>query len=155
MLFNATYTNASYTSFLREYLALQPTLSARNVSGYSFPTATGMLAQLMIHNTANFTSLNSTLQPMFDLAASETSKGRPVKIETRGGVLPSYLSIFNEDIATVDEGAGGYAILGSRLVPASAFQSDKVQKITEFMVKTPFTVLLHLGEYEMPLKVLH
>ncbi|CCA73609.1 related to FAD binding domain protein-Neosartorya fischeri [Serendipita indica DSM 11827] len=144
MLFNATYTNASFTSFLREYLALQPTLSAHNVSGYSYPTANGIVAQLLVHNSANLTALNSTLKPMFDLAQSETSNGRPAKVETLGGVLPSYLSLFNDDPATVNERAAGYAILGSRLAPASAFQGDKVQKLADFMVKSPFTVIMHL-----------
>lgn len=143
MLFNATYTNASFTSFLREYLALQPTLSTHNISGYSTPTANGIFAQLLIHNFANITALNSTLKPMFDLAQSETSNGRPAKIITGFGVIPSYLSLF-DDPTTFDQGAGSYTIFGSRLAPASAFQGDKVQKLADFMVKSPFIVIMHL-----------
>ncbi|KAG8815827.1 hypothetical protein FRC18_001294 [Serendipita sp. 400] len=61
-----------------------------------------------------------------------------------GYVVPSVFSMFPDDPATVNEGSGSAAILGSRLVPLDIFKGARLEAFTTFLVKQPFISILHL-----------
>jgi hypothetical protein len=133
MLVNVTYTTASYHGFLKTLLTLQPTMSAHNFSGYSFPAPTMFLAELLVHNSANLSGANATLHPLYAFAESETAVGRPVTVQMRSYILTDYLQLFPNPPEEDSEGAGTAAILGSRLAPITAFQEGQVDALVNFI----------------------
>ncbi|PVF95630.1 FAD-binding domain-containing protein [Serendipita vermifera] len=141
---NVTYTPSSQRGLLRTYLSLQPIFSARNISGYTLPsvpvdqsTNTSMLvAKLMVYNSADMTGANTTLKPFYDFVDSEKNAGRPIGISLKLSVLTDYLQLWSTPIDEVDEGAGRNSILGSRLLPVSLFEEDKVDGLTDWLVQT-------------------
>ncbi|PVF95629.1 FAD-binding domain-containing protein [Serendipita vermifera] len=143
--FDVTYTLSSQRELLRTYLSLQPTLSARNFSGYTFTNppvdpstnARTLGASLRVYNSADMNGVNTTLKPLYDFVDSEKNAGRPVDISIELSVLTDYFQLFSTPIDEVDEGAGMNIILGSRLLPASLFEEDKVDGFVDFIVQTP------------------
>ncbi|KAG8872832.1 hypothetical protein FRC20_008979 [Serendipita sp. 405] len=144
LLMNVTYTNASYHGALKTFLSMQPDLAAHNFSGYMYPSNTNLLAELLVANSADLNGANATLKPLFDFAEAETTAGRPMLVQTMGYVVPSVFSMFPDDPATVNEGSGSAAILGSRLVPLDIFKGARLEAFTTFLVKQPFISILHL-----------
>ncbi|KAG8815885.1 hypothetical protein FRC17_000560, partial [Serendipita sp. 399] len=144
VLLNITYTNASYHGALKTVLSIQPDLGAHNVSGYLYPFASSVMAVLLVANSGDATAVNTTLKPIYDFATAETGAGRPVQVQTVSYVLPSYFSLFQEDPAKINDGAGTASILGSRLVPPSSFRGAQLEALTSFLTRQPFTVILHL-----------
>ncbi|KAG8794101.1 hypothetical protein FRC17_008339, partial [Serendipita sp. 399] len=144
MLFNVTYSNASYHGVLKAVLSIQPDLGAHNVSGYTYPSATNLFSALFVANSGNLTSANATFKPVYDFAQSETKAGRPVNVHLDTLVLPSWFSYFSEDPAKIDDGGGTVAILGSRLFPPSSFKGSELEALTNFLVQQPYGPILHL-----------
>ena len=133
-----TYTKASYHGFLETFLTLQPTLAAHNFSGYLYPAPTIFLAQLVVHNSADFSGANATLHPLYAFAESETAVGRPVAVQMQSYVLTDYLQLFPDPPAQDSEGgAGSASILGSRLAPITAFQEGQVDALVNFFENLP------------------
>jgi hypothetical protein len=147
ILLKLNYTHPSYRNLLKTFYSLQPTLSAHNASGYTFPSPTSFAALLLIHNSADISGFNSTLAPLYSFAANETAQGRPVTISSQGYVLPNYMSLFPDSPATVNEGAGTDGILGSRLLPMSIWQGSRLDSIVDFIVQTQFALQIHLSEF--------
>ncbi|PVF95626.1 FAD-binding domain-containing protein [Serendipita vermifera] len=149
---NVTYTAPSYPALLKSYLSLQPALSAKNFSGYSYPaipvdpsTNTSMLtAFLLVHNSGDLAGANSTLQPFFDFVKSEQDAGRPMTVNMGAWVYSNYFQMWPGPVEQVDEGAGGTSILGSRLLPSSLFEADKVDGLVNFLTQTQHFPIFHL-----------
>jgi hypothetical protein len=133
---------------------LQPTLSAKNFSGYSYPAipadpatnTSTLMALLVVHNSADLAGANSTLQPLYDFAKSETDAGRPIMTNVLSWVYSSYLQMFPGPVDQIDEGAGGTSILGSRLLPASLFEEGKIDGLVDFLTQTQGFPIFHLGK---------
>jgi hypothetical protein len=151
---NVTYTPASKRELLKSFLSLQPTWSAHNISGYSYPaipvdpiTNSSMLATILIvPNSDDIEGTNSTVKPLYDFVASEEAAGRHLNVSSQGFVLPNYYLFWNVPIDQVDEGAGGSSILGSRLLPASLFEEGKVDGLADLLTQTQLFPIFHLGE---------
>jgi hypothetical protein len=151
---NVTYTATSSREFLRTYLLMQPTLSARNFSGYFWPSlysdpttnTTLFVAALYVHNSADIAGTNSTLQPLYDFVKNETNSGHPMTISINSNVLTDYTQLWPIPIDQVDEGAGKNFQGGSRLLPASLFEEDKVDGLVDFLLQTPLFPIFHHGE---------
>lgn len=141
------YTTASYPGLLKAFYGLQSTLSARNISGYTYPAPTTFYAELFLANSADLSGMNSTLAPLFAFATNETAQGRAVEIFSVGAVVPDYFSIFPQQPNQVDEGAGGVGLLGSRLLPLSTFQGAKLNALANFIAQTPFGIQIHLSKF--------
>ncbi|KAG9022044.1 hypothetical protein FS842_006349 [Serendipita sp. 407] len=125
---------------------MQPDLAAHNFSGYTYPSNTNLLGGILVANSADVGGANATLKPLFDFAEAETKAGRPMLVQTIVSVLPSVFGMFSADPATVDEGSGSAAILGSRLVPLDIFKGARLEAFTTFLVKQPFSItLLHVA----------
>ena len=145
---NFTYTSASSYGFLKTALTLQPTLAAQNFSGYMYPSATHFYAELIIHNSANLTSANATLAPLFDFAASEIAQGHPMQIQALPYALTDYMQLFQGDPNTVSEGGvAASSVLGSRLAPITAFkEGQQLEKMITFLQDWQGVSVLHLGK---------
>ncbi|PVF95633.1 FAD-binding domain-containing protein [Serendipita vermifera] len=149
---NVTYTPSSKREFLKTFLSLQPTWSAHNISGYTYPvipvdpvTNSSMMASILIvPNSSDIEGTNSTVKPLYDFIAREQAAGRSLNVSTQGFVLPNYYLFWSVPIDQVDEGAGGSSILGSRLLPASAFEAGKVDGLADFLTQTELFPIFHL-----------
>lgn len=119
---------------------------AHNFSGYVYPSNTTTTAELFVHNSADLSGANSTLQPLYQFAANETAQGRTVAIGGQSRVLPNYFSIFSGQPGYVDEGAGGDGLLGSRLLPLSTFQGSTGESLIQFLEETPFSIQFLWGQ---------
>src|ERR1700761_1836988 len=106
MLINMNYTSASYPGLLKTFYGLQPTLRAHNFSGYTYPSPKSFTAQLLVHNSADLSGMNTTLAPLYAFAANETAQGRTFTISNTAYVLPNYMWIFPQQPGEVNEGAG-------------------------------------------------
>jgi hypothetical protein len=150
---NVSYTAASYRGLLKTFLLLQPTLSAQNFTGYTYPikavdTATNMTifnALWFVHNSADLAGANSTIQPLYDFVKSENDAGRPMSIASRNAVLGSYLQMWPLSPDKVNENAGAIEILGSRLLPVSAFQGN-VDGLVELLATTRLVPMFNHGK---------
>ncbi|CAG8760356.1 12306_t:CDS:2, partial [Acaulospora colombiana] len=126
------YTPQSYPNLMRTYLSLQPMLSAQNFSGYTYPvkdkdstTNTNTWWSIwVVPNSADIAGSNSAIKPIFDLVQSETNAGRPMSISNQSAVLPSYLAMWPDNPKTAKENTAINQILGSRLLPVSAFEGN-------------------------------
>jgi hypothetical protein len=147
ILLSMNYTQPSYRNLLKTFYSLQPTLSAHNASGYTYPSPTSFSAQLVVHNSADLSGFNSTLAPLYAFAANETAQGRPVTVSSQAYVLPNYMSLFPSSPGSVNEGAGNNGILGSRLLPMSIWQGSSLDSIVDFITQTQFGVQIHLSEF--------
>ncbi|PVG02321.1 FAD-binding domain-containing protein [Serendipita vermifera] len=144
------YTSASYRGLLKTYLLLQPAISARNFTGYTYPirsvdpaTSTTIFNALwFVHNSADITGANSTIQPLYDFIKNETAAGRPMSISTRAAVLGSYLQMWPATPETANENSGAIEILGSRLLPVSAFQGN-VDGLVDLLATTPLVPMFN------------
>lgn len=139
----ATYTPLSYRELLRIYLLLQPTLSARNVSGYTFPALPSdpsplFMAGLFAHNSADVEGLNATLYPLYDFVRNETNAGRPMTVDIQSVVLTDYFQLFPPPLDKVYEGAGSNIAVGGRLLPTSVFETSKVDSLVDLVMQTQF-----------------
>ncbi|KAG8815883.1 hypothetical protein FRC17_000558 [Serendipita sp. 399] len=144
ILLNVTYSKPSYHGALKTLLSIQPDMGAHNVSGYMYPSPSGLVGVLLAANTGDMAGFNATLKPIYDFAQSETKAGRPVEIHADAYVAPSFFSLFMEDPAKINDGGGAAAILGSRLVPPSSFKGAQLEVLTTFLTQQPFSVILHL-----------
>ena len=138
ILMNASYPTTAYKGFLQKYLAFQPTLARANFAGYSYPDVSSTAALLLIPNSGDLESANTTLKPLWDYVSSIGGN-----IQTRAEVFPSYFSLWSY----VGASNASASILGSRLVPSSFFESpDKVDALAEaFSNQQKAGIIMHLG----------
>lgn len=143
MLPSINYTEASYPNFLKIWFGIQSTLRAQNFSGYSFPSPTNFWAQLLVHNSGDMAAANATLQPLYDFVQQEKAAGRSADISNDVQVLPNYFSLFPTPIDQLNEGAGNFEILGSRLLPLSMFEGDAADALVEVIANSTSVQFLH------------
>ncbi|PVF95632.1 FAD-binding domain-containing protein, partial [Serendipita vermifera] len=149
---NVTYTPSSYPGLLKTYLLLQTTLSARNFSGYSYPsrpvdpsTNTSMLAaNLLVPNSGDIQAANSTLRPLWDFIESERNAGRSLNVTIESSVVSNYYDMWPGPPGHLDEGEGRVAILGSRLLPADIFEEGTVDGLVDLLLQTQLYPIFHL-----------
>ena len=145
-LVNFNYTQPSYREFAKTLLSLQPTLSSANISGYAFPSPTGLVAGLYLYNSFDITAVNSTLQPLWDLAANETTAGRAAIGAIQFLPLPKYFDQIMELPDNVRGGSGTALVMGSRLFSRSTFENAaSVEALADLFATTQAVPLLNLG----------
>lgn len=139
---NYTYTPASYPSFLKAFIRLQPAMISSNITGYLFPSPTGLFSQTFVHNSADIAAANATLQPLYDWADQENAAGRPVLVQNSFSVLSSYLDLWpippESPYAGLIEGTAVPAKYGSRLLPSSFFEDEaSMDALVDIIVNNP------------------
>jgi hypothetical protein len=151
---SVTYAASSYRELLRTYLLLQPTLSAQNFSGYTFPALPSgstnsslFLATLYVHNSKDINSANSTLQPLYNYIQNEKDAGRPIQVEIQSAVHTDYFQLYGTPLDQVYEGAGVNLAIGGRLLPASLFEESRVDSLVNLVLQTQFLPGFALGEF--------
>lgn len=142
--FNLTYTEASYRSFLKTWSKAQPAFTANHISGYMTFTPTAFFGDLMVHNSADVDAANATMESLYKFAEEETAGGRSVQIQKAFTILPSYFSLFSiplDELLELNFGAGSVLVAGSRLVPLSLFQGDRVDDLINVLMNSPLSLV--------------
>jgi len=144
---NFTYTQPSYYEFAKTFLLAQPTLSSANISGYALPSPTGLFAALYLYNSFDIIAVNNTLQSLWDLAAKETTAGRPAFGAVQILPLPKFFNQFTEQPETAKNEGGTASVMGSRLFPRSTFENAaSVEALATLFATTQAVPLLALGK---------
>lgn len=140
---SANYTADFYPTFTKAYALLQPQIADKGLAGYSWPTPHATTAAFLHYNSdSSLSQLNETFKPLYDLASQNPTK---LNFSTETfSPIPSYFSIFPPLFV---EG-GGPAILGSRLFPRNAFESEETcQALAELLAQFNYSSTWHLGSW--------
>ena len=91
--------------------------------------------------------MNNTLQSLWDLAAKETTAGRPAFGAVQFSPLPKFFDQFTELPENVSSEGGTAAVLGSRLFPRSTFENAaSVEALATLFATTQAAPILVLGK---------
>lgn len=141
----ANTTSDIYASFIKAYALLQPAIFDSGLSGYTWSNQLSTTASLGNYNSdGDITRINSTFAPLYGFAAENPSK---INFTVDFASIPSYFSIFSFGF---NEG-GGASILGSRLFPRSAFESEETaEALGNFLAEKNLSTTWHLGKPFIP-----